>query len=167
MYKVTSIETENLLKWSKLLEYDFFRLYSQHLILYAPAESKKYKKPLLPKFRKNIYTKEVIGFILSQIQSGEMSKFEVIEHYKIPKTTLYKWISKYKDEKNKYSYLMGKSKKEITELLGQDFNYYPADVWFYILSKSWLGRIKALLLYFKDEKVCVIKIKTTYGKISS
>ncbi|MFP3598614.1 transposase [Chryseobacterium sp. SIMBA_029] len=103
MYKVTSIETENLLKWSKLLEYDFFRLYSQHLILYAPVnkirESKKYKKSILPQFRKNMYTKEVINFILRQIQSEEMSKLEVIEDYKIPKTTLYKWMSKYKDEK--------------------------------------------------------------------
>ncbi|WP_167369807.1 hypothetical protein [Chryseobacterium shigense] len=61
---------------------------------------------------------------------------------------------------------MGKSKKEITELLEQDFNYYPADFWFYILSKSWPGRIKVLLLYFKEEKVCEIKIKTTYGKIN-
>lgn len=105
MYKVTSIEAENLLKWSKLLEYDFFRLYSQHLLLYAPAapdkstQKKKHKKTILPEFRKNIYTKEVIGFILKQIQSGEMSKSEVMESYKIPKTTLYKWISKYKDEK--------------------------------------------------------------------
>lgn len=102
MYKTTSTDTDNLLKWSKLLGYDFFRLYSQHLILYAPAnkstENKKYK-PILPQFRKNIYTKEVINFILRQMQSGEMSKLEVIEHYKIPKTTLYKWISKYKDEK--------------------------------------------------------------------
>ena len=105
MYNATSIETENLLKWSKLLEYDFFRLYSQHLILYAPpildkrTENKKGKKVTLPQFRKNIYTKEVINFILKQIQSGEMSKIEVIEHYKIPKTTLYKWICKHKDEK--------------------------------------------------------------------
>ncbi|AZA48700.1 transposase [Chryseobacterium carnipullorum] len=105
VYKATSIETENLLKWSKLLEYDFFRLYSQHLILYAPvtksAENKSYKKTILPQFRKSMYTKEVIGFILKQIQSGEMSRLEVIEHYKIPKTTLYKWISKYKDEDEK------------------------------------------------------------------
>ncbi|MDH5032832.1 MULTISPECIES: transposase [Chryseobacterium] len=107
MYKATSIETENLLKWSKLLEYDFFRLYSQHLILYAPAiagkntEYKQNKKTGLPQFRKNIYTKEIIDFILRQIESGEMSKTEVIEHYKIPKTTLYKWIWKYKGEENK------------------------------------------------------------------
>jgi hypothetical protein len=69
-------------------------------------------------------------------------------------------------KKNKYGYLMGKSKKEITELLEQEFNYYPADLWFYILSKNWFGRIKVLLLYFKEEKVCEVKIKTTYGKIN-
>lgn len=39
MYKSSSIDTDVLLKWSKLLEYDFFRIYSQHLILYAPTFS--------------------------------------------------------------------------------------------------------------------------------
>ena len=36
MFLQKSISTDLLLKWSKLLEYNFFRLYSQHLILYAP-----------------------------------------------------------------------------------------------------------------------------------
>ncbi len=36
MYTQENLSTEVLLRWSKLLEYDFFRLYSQHLILYAP-----------------------------------------------------------------------------------------------------------------------------------
>lgn len=98
MYESENLSTDVLLKWSKLLEYDFFRLYSQHLILYAPSskeENSKLKKTGLPKFRKNIYTREVIDFILDKIQSGKMTKTEVINRYKIPKTTLYKWISKY------------------------------------------------------------------------
>ncbi len=99
MFKAKSLDTEVLLRWSKLLEYDFFRLYSQHLILYAPPSSQNYnsliEKSSLPQFRKNIYTKEVIDFILEEIKSGEMTKKEVIEKYKIPKTTLYKWLSKY------------------------------------------------------------------------
>lgn len=99
MYRKTDLDTHLLLKWSKLLEYDFFRLYTQHLILYSPASTVKQKelsaKASLPKFRKNIYTKEVIDFILQQIKSGEMSKKQTIEKYKIPKTTLYKWIEKY------------------------------------------------------------------------
>ena len=101
MYLEENLPTDVLLKLSKLLEYDFFRLYSQHLIFYAPPSAEKglkNEKTQLPQFRKNIYTKEVINFILEQISIGEMTKYEVIEKYKIPKTTLYKWISKYKNE---------------------------------------------------------------------
>ena len=100
MYQSKSLDTEILLKWSKLLQYDFFRIYTQHLILYAPtsakAENTKKQKPVLPRFRKNIYTKEVIDFIIEQIDTEKMTKKQIIERYNIPKTTLYKWISKYK-----------------------------------------------------------------------
>ena len=99
MYQHENLPTDLLLKWSKILEYDFFRIYSQHLILYAPTsaiiEKTKTQKSNLPQFRKNIYTKEIIDFILEQVSSGEMTKTQVMEKYKIPKTTLYKWISKY------------------------------------------------------------------------
>lgn len=103
MFLQKSISTDLLLKWSKLLEYNFFRLYSQHLILYPPpaATREKQDKPSkLPQFRKNIYTKEVIDFILEQITTKEMTKTQVIERYRIPKTTLYKWISKYENSEN-------------------------------------------------------------------
>lgn len=97
VYKQKNLTTDILLKWCKLLEYDFFRLYSQHLILYAPPakqkENEKNKNSSLPQFRKNIYTKEIIDFILEQISNGKMIKNEVIEQYRIPKTTLFKWIS--------------------------------------------------------------------------
>ena len=101
MYTQGNLSTNILLKWSKLLEYDFFRVYSQHLILYAPPSTieknkKNNVKSKLPQFRKNIYTKEIIDFILEQIKKKEMTKNQIIERYRIPKTTLYKWISKYK-----------------------------------------------------------------------
>ena len=104
-YSQRSLDTELLLKWSKLLDYDFFRIYTQHLILYAPLsavdeETKVKKKSSLPQFRKNIYTKEIINFVLEQINTKEMTKTEVMERYGIPKTTLYKWISKYKNLSN-------------------------------------------------------------------
>ena len=98
MFQQKSLDTDILLKWSKLLDYDFFRVYSQHLILYAPPSAEqqdKKGKTALPQFRKNMYTKEVIDFILEQIKTGKQSKREIIEKYRIPKTTLYKWISKY------------------------------------------------------------------------
>jgi hypothetical protein len=102
MYEAKSLETEILLRWSKLLEYDFFRIYSQYLILYAPQGNIKdnnksdEKKSQLPQFKKNIYTKELIDFILGRISTGKMTRLQVINEYKIPKTTLYKWIEKYK-----------------------------------------------------------------------
>lgn len=100
MFSQKSMDTEILLNWSKLLEYDFFRLYSQHLILYAPQSAKdknseNKNKSKLPTFRKNIYTREVIDFILEIYNSGEKTKNQIIEEYKIPKTTFYKWLKKY------------------------------------------------------------------------
>ncbi|PRB00664.1 transposase [Chryseobacterium sp. MYb7] len=102
MYKSKSLDTETLLKWSKLLSYDFFRIYSQHLVLYSPPSSSEFyqktkdeRKTQLPEFRKNIYTLEMITFILSLLKANEKTKKEIIEEYRIPKTTLYKWIKKY------------------------------------------------------------------------
>lgn len=108
MYTSDDLDTKTLLRWSKLLEYDFFRLYSQHLILYAPLASSGYNlisdekksKSSLPQFRKNIYTREIIEFVLGKISKGEMTKLEIISEYKIPKTTLYKWMVKYKEIMN-------------------------------------------------------------------
>lgn len=100
MYKTPSLDTELLLRWSKLLEYDFFRLYTQHMILYAPPASDENKSALnkpssLPVFRKNIYTKEIVDFILELITNGEKTIPEIILQYRIPRTTIYKWISKH------------------------------------------------------------------------
>jgi hypothetical protein len=102
MYEAESLDAEVLLRWSKLLEYDFFRIYTQHLILYAPPSSEKssHKKTALPQFRKNIYTREIIDFVLELIESEKKTKLQVIEDYRIPKTTLYKWIVKYRKTAN-------------------------------------------------------------------
>lgn len=101
MYQQRDMSSDLILKWSKLLEYDFFRIYSQHLILYSPQakahpnKSTDTKKTVLPMFRKNIYTKEIIDFIMELILTGEKTRNQVIEEYRIPKTTLFKWMDKY------------------------------------------------------------------------
>lgn len=96
IYGAVSIDSDLLLRISKLTGYDFFRIYSQHLILYSP--SKRLQTPEdktgVPIFRKGIYSKEVIDFILELITSGRKTKFQIINEYHIPKTTLYKWIKK-------------------------------------------------------------------------
>lgn len=102
MYEAETLDTEVLLSWSKLLKYDFFRIYTQHLILYSPkaklrpgTENYEAKKPARTELRKNLYTVEIIAFIMEKISSGEMTKLQIINRYGIPKTTLYKWVSKY------------------------------------------------------------------------
>lgn len=102
MYELMSIDSHLLLKWSKLLDYDFFRIYTQHLILYAPlsniqsnVHSKETPTSRLPQFRKNIYTTEIIDFIMELLETGEKTKLQIIQEYRIPKTTLYKWIEKH------------------------------------------------------------------------
>jgi len=102
MYEAETLDTEILLSWCKLLKYDFFRVYTHHLILYSPQTKvracnkvRKNKEPAGSEFRKNLYTVEIIAFIMEKISSGEMTKIQVISRYGIPKTTLYKWISKY------------------------------------------------------------------------
>lgn len=105
MYEQNSMNTEVLLQWCKLLKYDFFRIYNQHLILFSPeirpdpATTIKTEASSLPKFRKNIYTKQVVDFILELINTGEKTRAQIVEEYRIPKTTLYKWINKYNIEK--------------------------------------------------------------------
>ncbi|UKB79394.1 transposase [Chryseobacterium sp. MEBOG07] len=97
MYHEQSIDTDVLLKWSKLLKFDFFRFYTGHLILYAPQsrmDNKDSQKKSTMVFRKNIYTQEVKDFILGKIESGVMTANEVVLRYNIPKTTLYKWMKK-------------------------------------------------------------------------
>ena len=102
MYQSKDLGTEMLLLWSKLLEYDFFRIYSQHLLLYAPPASLNYKiketDSKLPQFRKNVYTTEIINFIVELYHNKEMTQKEIMDQYNIPKTTLYKWIKKHNKE---------------------------------------------------------------------
>lgn len=103
MYTSSSIDSDMLLKWSKLLEYDFFRIYSQHIILFAPCNSDQEKAQpkedsILPNFRKSLYTREIIDFMLNQYNSGNMSRQEIYQRYKIPKSTFHKWLNKYNNK---------------------------------------------------------------------
>lgn len=73
-----------------------FSDYTQYLILYSPSGNNALKKEKegVPVFRKKIYTKEIIDFILELIKNKEKTTKQIINEYKILKTTLYKWITK-------------------------------------------------------------------------
>lgn len=67
-----------------------------------------------------------------------------------------------KQDKKNYSHLIGADKEKIKELLGEEYNFYPADKWTYILGTNWLGRKKILALYFKDQHVVRVETKTSW-----
>ncbi|SIS85092.1 hypothetical protein SAMN05421785_103199 [Chryseobacterium gambrini] len=66
-----------------------------------------------------------------------------------------------------YQHLLGKNKIQLINDFGQEFNYYPDNIWTYIIKTGWMGSKSVLILFFKDDVVSTIKIKTFYGKIKT
>lgn len=105
IYNQKSVDSIQLLGWSKLLEYDFFRIYSQHLILYAPQDINKVgrkKSSSLPMFKKNIYTHEVIMYLVELVENGHKSARDIQQEYNIPATTILRWVNKYGKDINEH-----------------------------------------------------------------
>ncbi|KQS91833.1 hypothetical protein [Chryseobacterium sp. Leaf394] len=98
MFGQKSLESDLILKWSKLAEYDFFRPYVTHLMLFAGISQNKNNQHLKKsgdlQFRKNIYTKEIKEFIMELVNTKQKTLSEINEEYNIPKTTIYRWIRK-------------------------------------------------------------------------
>lgn len=101
-YESAVIQTDDLLRWSKLLEYDFFRIYTQHIILFAPVgkvdknlQPKANTSSVLPNYRKNVYTKEIIEYVLDLHLKENKTIQEIANEYNIPKNTIHNWIKKY------------------------------------------------------------------------
>ncbi|SIQ53227.1 MULTISPECIES: hypothetical protein [unclassified Chryseobacterium] len=55
--------------------------------------------------------------------------------------------------------LLGKSKKDIQDELGFQFNHFPAKEWTYYLCTNWLGFKEFLVIYFENEKVKKVEKK--------
>ena len=98
MYQKESLDSNDLLKWSKLLKHNLFLYYQNHLILYAPSGASISRKVVATGdsqvFRKNIYTQEIKDYMVNLVLRKEKSPMEVSEKYHIPKNTLYRWLKK-------------------------------------------------------------------------
>lgn len=100
MYSFQSLDSDVLLRWSKLLKYDFFRIYSQHLILYSPQHTPKKEiaerkeKARLPVLKKNIYTQEIVNYLVELVQTDKMTCRQLQDRYNIPATTIFRLINK-------------------------------------------------------------------------
>lgn len=58
---------------------------------------------------------------------------------------------------------VGKTKKEIEQLLGREDNYYDLDEWAYPVKKNFLGGETYLLLDFRGDQVENLKLHTIYN----
>ncbi|WP_223608316.1 hypothetical protein [Chryseobacterium sp. OSA05B] len=65
--------------------------------------------------------------------------------------------------KNQYKSLIGITKKDLIEKLGDGFNFYPDTIWTYLLHKNFFGRKTFLVITFKDEMVIDVNIIKKYG----
>lgn len=95
IYNTKNVKLDELLKWSKFLRFDLFRLFSMHLMLHhgiSITKSMKADGNAGISIRKNVYTQEIKVFVVNQIRNEEISVTDAIKKYSIPKTTLYKWL---------------------------------------------------------------------------
>lgn len=99
LYCKKDLDVELLLTLSKLLSFDLFRIYSQHLILYSSSHPKTLNREpgYQPVFNRNLYTKDIVDFILELHSRGIKSYTQIHRDYNIPRSTLQKWITKYKN----------------------------------------------------------------------
>lgn len=66
---------------------------------------------------------------------------------------------------HEYDYLLNKDKAQILELLGEEFNFYPSNIWSYVIETGYFYRKTVLFIFFENEIVSKIKITKMYGKI--
>lgn len=64
-------------------------------------------------------------------------------------------------EKN-YDYLIGKTKKEVINELGDGFNFYPDNEWTYIFRQDFFFRKEILYVFFNNNIVFETKCRKTY-----
>lgn len=71
----------------------------------------------------------------------------------------------HKMKKENFNHLLGKTRNEIKQEIGDGFNYFNNEVWTYEVGKTWWGRKIILSLTFKNENVSELKLSKVFGRI--
>ncbi|HCA08930.1 MAG TPA: hypothetical protein DEO71_17285 [Chryseobacterium sp.] len=87
------------------------------------------------------------------------------EHYKPGADVKTRYHLKNTCMKISYSELIGMTKNELLNTMGDDFNFYPDAVWIYLLDKNFLGRKTFLIVRFDQNIIVKTEIKKAYGNI--
>lgn len=68
---------------------------------------------------------------------------------------------------SEYLYLIGITRKDLIDKLGDGCNFYLNTIWTYLLHKNFLGRKTFLVITFENEIVSHVNIIKTYGIINT
>lgn len=60
--------------------------------------------------------------------------------------------------------LIGITRKEVIEKLGESLNSYSDDIWHYELSRTWWGAKTILFLEFENNRVSIQYTRYAFGK---
>jgi len=61
---------------------------------------------------------------------------------------------------------LGMTKVEVLKELGDGFNFYPDNIWYYELNKTWWGLKTIMFFEFENNIVSSKYIKTVFGNIN-
>lgn len=174
MYAQESLDSNQLLRWCKLLEYNFFMFYHSHLQLYSPSGSltklttKEEQNTEQFSFKKNLYSPEIIAYILDKWNSNELSAKEIIERYHIPRTTLYRW----KKKESKPQVKVEREKKKVNyKVLYLDFIRESPDIshqlkgLMYIIIDQWPNTDVGVEKLFKINKMIAEHMPNRYNRV--
>ncbi len=59
----------------------------------------------------------------------------------------------------------GMTKKELLLKMGDEFNFYPDNIWIYLYKIGFFGRKTYLVITFENNICVKVQTKKTYGKI--
>ncbi|WP_345988948.1 hypothetical protein AAEU33_16645 [Chryseobacterium sp. Chry.R1] len=66
--------------------------------------------------------------------------------------------------KEKFKHLLGKTRREIVEEIGDGFNFPHNEIWTYEVGKTWIGRRIILSIRFKNKKASEIAFYKSFKK---
>jgi len=67
-------------------------------------------------------------------------------------------------KKENFTHLVGKSRNQIKQEIGDGFNYFNNDIWTYELEKTWFGRRTIFAITFKDGKAFEIDLFKSFNR---
>nr|WP_315027694.1 hypothetical protein [uncultured Chryseobacterium sp.] len=67
-------------------------------------------------------------------------------------------------KKEDFNHLIGKTRHEVKQELGDGFNFFTDDTWTYPIGRTWIGKKIILSIGFKDGKVNTIDLYKTFSR---